>query len=364
MRNLTAKRQVAMISTSQHAQHARGRLPVRLEHGAMAAYAWLMLGHHCPSRAASWTQAPVMPGLPALGLPALVLLTGAALTLAVAAVLCLLQRQRRLRHAHERLLKQLAAETTLRISAQLAVLSTHATLSKLVARQAVIKTGERRRIARDIHDDLGQNLLALKIDLSLLQMRTRDSHPTLHQQLGRVAQHVELTIRSMRSVVLDLQPIALDAGLAIGLERLLHEFSRSNNIPYRLHAGPGAYGNGASIEALLFRSTQEALANIARHAQASVVSVTLLCDSNCLTMTVCDNGVGMASGQAWRGCGLIGMQQRVAAAGGGFSVVSEPGAGTVLTLSIPLPARAAALAQAPAPGTSTGAAADARYAAS
>ena len=299
----------------------------------------LVLGRHGPARGADW--------LPTSAATSLLLVTGAGALLTLG-LLWLLWRQQAWRSDRDRLVRQLATESTLRVNAQLAVLTTHAALSKLMAKQAVIKTGERRRIARDIHDDLGQNLLALKIELSLLQMSTRDRHPALHQQLGLVAQHVEMTIRSMRSVVLDLQPITLEAGLRIALQRQLHEFGRINNISCEFHDTPAVYGNGIALDTLLFRSTQEALSNIVRHAQASVVSLTLQRGSNSVSMTVCDNGVGLPVGQASRGCGLNGMQQRVQAAGGCFSIVSQPGTGTVLSLSIPLADAADAADAAPA----------------
>jgi signal transduction histidine kinase len=87
---------------------------------------------------------------------------------------------------------------------------------------------------------------------------------------------------------------------------------------------------------MLFRILQESLANVARHAQATAVKVALERSGDLLTLTVQDNGVGMADGQDTRGCGLVGIADRVAAAGGKFAIDSEPGNGTLLSLSIPL----------------------------
>jgi signal transduction histidine kinase len=285
----------------------------------------LYAGQHYPARAAGWS-----------GVPANALL-GAATALLALALIWLLRHERAQRRRNLTLQRQLTVETTLRINAQLAVLTTHAALTKLVARQAVIRDNERRRIGRDIHDDLGQNLLALKIDISLMQLSTHDSHPLLHLKLEQIARHVELTMRSLRGIVLDLHPIGLEAGLRAGLERQLHEFSRLNGISCDLSADSGLYAMTGGLDAIVFRAVQEALSNIARHARANRVAVALVVQNGVLSITVRDDGVGIAPDQPWRGCGLVGIRERVTAVGGALCVASQPGDGTTITLQIPLP---------------------------
>ena len=122
------------------------------------------------------------------------------------------------------------------------------------------------------------------------------------------------------------------------MERQLSEFARISGIDYELEADGNAFEGGASgeLDTMVFRVLQESLSNIARHANASAVKIALRRDAGGLTLTVRDNGVGMPAGQAARGCGVLGIKDRVAAAGGRFVIDSLPGQGTALSLSIPL----------------------------
>lgn len=233
---------------------------------------------------------------------------------------------------------QLGLERHARALAERALADTHGTLCKLVEQQEDVRETERRRIARDIHDDLGQNLLALKIELSMLQMSTKGAHPQLHQKLGCMIGNLDLAIKSLRGIINDLRPMALEAGLRYAMEWQLSEFSRINGIRHQFQADPDAFDpcpHGA-LDAMLFRVLQESLSNVARHAQATEVQVVLGRRGASLTLLVEDNGVGIAQPAPAEGAGLAGIRDRVAALGGCFAIDSRPGAGTVLSLSIPL----------------------------
>jgi signal transduction histidine kinase len=236
---------------------------------------------------------------------------------------------------------ELGAERHARQLAERALADTHTRLCRLVHQQEHVREQERKRIARDIHDDLGQHLLALKIELSLMQANTGGADP-LHPQIGSLLHKLELTIASLRAIIHGLRPLALEQGLQSAMETHLSEFSRVNGIHYQLDAGPGAFhpSRDHAVDAMLFRILQEALANVVRHAQATEVTIALHRSGDQLTMTVRDNGIGMAALPASRGCGLAGIAERVSAAGGQFAIDSEPGAGTLLSLSVPLPQRA------------------------
>ncbi len=236
-----------------------------------------------------------------------------------------------------------------RTQAEQALGDTHTTLCRLVQQQEQVRETERNRIARDIHDDLGQHLLALKIELSLMQVSTSGVHPQVHQKIGSLLQHLDQAIGSLRTIINDLRPLALEHGLRNAMEAQLAEFSRISGIPHQLEADPGAFHakSGRSVDAMLFRILQESLTNVARHAQATEVKITLIRSAELLTLQVRDNGIGMAGhpptrgcGMAGhpptRGCGLAGIADRVAAAGGKFVIDTQPGAGTLLSLSIPL----------------------------
>ena len=208
--------------------------------------------------------------------------------------------------------------------------------ARLASGQCKAREQERLRIGRDIHDDLGQHLLTLKIDLSLLQADKPGATPQLAQQLAVMARNVDLSIAALRRVIHDLRPPALDAGLQAACDGLLADFQRSTGIDcscdYRLDAAAGsAHGP------LLYHALQEALANIARHARATHVQLCLQQAGDTLACRISDDGVGLSGSPPRLGCGLSGMHERVAAAGGKLYIDSRSGAGTTLHLSLPLP---------------------------
>ncbi|MGK5047138.1 sensor histidine kinase [Janthinobacterium sp. GB4P2] len=208
--------------------------------------------------------------------------------------------------------------------------------TRLASGQRKAREQERLRIGRDIHDDLGQHLLTLKIDLSMLQASAPGATPQLARQLAVMARNVDLSIAALRRVIHDLRPPALDAGLQAACDGLLADFQRSTGIhcscDYRLDAAAGsAHGP------LLYHALQEALANIARHAHATHVQLCLQQVGATLTCRISDDGVGLSGSPPRLGCGLSGMHERVAGAGGSLHIDSHSGAGTTLRLSLPLP---------------------------
>lgn len=284
------------------------RLPYRLSILACltaCALACLHAGH------AAGTLPPAAP-------PSPLLLVCAILLVALA---LLLWRQHRLA-LRQRALEQLRAD---------------AEQTRLASGQRKAREQERLRIGRDIHDDLGQHLLTLKIDLAMLQTSTHGASPQLARQLAMMARNVDLSIAALRRVIHDLRPPALDAGLQAACDGLLADFQRSTGIDchcdYRLDAAAGnAHGP------LLYHALQEALANIARHARATHVELSLQQAGDTLVCRISDDGVGLAGSPPRLGCGLSGMHERVAAAGGSLHIASHSGAGTTLHLSLPLPA--------------------------
>ena len=233
---------------------------------------------------------------------------------------------------------QLGRERKSRALAERALAETHRTLCRLVQQQDQVREAERKRIARDIHDDLGQNLLALKIELSLLHGRTRGTYPLLNDMVCRMLGNLDLSIKSLRGVINDLRPALLEDGLRSAMEWQLSEFSRLNGIRHVLEADPEAFRDlpGKEVDATLFRILQESLSNVVRHAQASEVRVALRRKGDQLALTVEDNGLGMVEEAAHRGCGLSGIGERVKVLGGHFTIASQAGAGTRLSLTIPL----------------------------
>ena len=220
-------------------------------------------------------------------------------------------------------------------------------LRKLAEHLETVKEDERKRIARDIHDELGQNLLALRIDISMLSARTGERHARLHQRVNGVLENIDTTIRNVRGIMNELRPAVLDLGLPAAMEWQAAEFRKRSGITCALALPDEAtFGTITSDMAIvLFRGMQEALSNVRRHAHASHVDIVLAVRGARLVFSVADNGIGIAPHQRDKSesFGLIGMAQRVAALGGSFEVGRYvPGDGCTLTLGFDLPGESGA----------------------
>ena len=215
-------------------------------------------------------------------------------------------------------------------------------LRALSDHQQTIKEEERKRIALDIHDDLGQNLMALRIDVSMLHSRTGANHPRLNQQVERVLETIDSTIKSVRAIINDLHPSTLELGLCAAVEWLLKQFERRGAINYRLLI----HDDSASVKldnrqtAAIFRVVQESLTNIVRHAQASAVEVSLKLGAHWISVVISDNGIGMLPGDHGKAAsyGLKSIKERIGALGGEVTIDSHPGGGTVLAILMPVAA--------------------------
>lgn len=213
-------------------------------------------------------------------------------------------------------------------------------LRALSDHQQTIKEEERKRIALDIHDDLGQNLMALRIDVSMLHSRTGASHPRLNRQVGRVLDTIDATIKSVRAIINDLHPSTLELGLCAAVEWLLKQFERRSAIRYRLVI----HDDSASVKldnrqtSAIFRVVQESLANIVRHAQASAVEVSLNLSTQWVSVIISDNGIGMLPGDHGKAAsyGLKSIKERIGALGGEVTIDSQQGSGTVLAILMPV----------------------------
>lgn len=209
-------------------------------------------------------------------------------------------------------------------------------LRRLAAHTENIKEGERKRIAREIHDDLGQNLLALRIEADLLASRTSERHHQLHARAKRTLQQIDITIKSVRQIINDLRPNVLDLGLGAAVDWQVAQFRQRTGIACDVMEDLDDMAIDDGCATALFRILQESLTNISRHAQATRVRVELRLLHARITMTISDNGVGMdASNRHKPGSfGLVGIEERVKILGGVFTVTSRPGAGTTIEVSV------------------------------
>jgi PAS domain S-box-containing protein len=211
-------------------------------------------------------------------------------------------------------------------------------LSQLSSALQSIREEERKHIARELHDDLGQLLAALRMDLSLLQ---RDTLITAKSQktINSMDQLMLTSITTLRRIATDLRPRALDeGGLFFALQTLKKDFSVRHGIDCELIASEEQLALDDAHSTAIFRIVQESLTNVARHANASEVQIVFSRNDNALNFSIADNGRGIGEGdmQKSRSFGLVGMRERVKAMQGDFNLTSTPGEGTHLEISIPL----------------------------
>lgn len=221
--------------------------------------------------------------------------------------------------------------------ATLALVQFRQKLRALSAHQNRILEEDRKHIAREIHDELGQLLTALKMDVSLLRINFGDS-PALQKKAEEMRQLVDKTIAVVRQVATNLRPAALDLGLVPAIEWLAEDFSARWEIACTVDIDGGDFVLDDVLSTTVFRVVQESLTNIARHAKATKVAITLSRDHRTLHLVVRDNGHGfdMTAVGRKKGFGFFSMRERVLAAGGNLSVESAPGKGTIISIALPM----------------------------
>ncbi|GAB3452639.1 hypothetical protein GCM10027321_01630 [Massilia terrae] len=258
----------------------------------------------------------------------------------LATACCVLRR--RCRAAESRLRETTAAlhaEQRARGQAELALSELHDGMALLVQQQAAVRDDERGRIARDLHDDLGQTLLTARIDVSLLQVATKGLHTAANDKLAHLGSSLDAALRALRTAINNLRPLALGEGLRGALQRQVREFARLSGITCEYAAEDSAIEAAQReplLDVVLYRIVQEALSNAARHSHASLVRVSLRCVDGSVALDIQDNGIGMNADPATYGSGLSGLRQRISAAGGQFMVESGAREGTLLAVALPL----------------------------
>jgi PAS domain S-box-containing protein len=211
-------------------------------------------------------------------------------------------------------------------------------LRGLAARLEAAREAERARIAREIHDELGQALTALKIDLLWLKKRTPESSPELVHKLDGMAGIIDSTAQGIQRVAAELRPSVLDElGLRAAIEWEAREFATRTGIACRVELPDAQPALDPSRTTAVFRIFQEALTNVARHAAATQVLVRLDVTPEVFELTVQDNGRGIREGALHdsRSLGLLGMRERAETFQGNLTIAGNPVAGTTLTLTMP-----------------------------
>jgi signal transduction histidine kinase len=195
---------------------------------------------------------------------------------------------------------------------------------------------ERRRLARELHDETGQALTSILLGLSALEeAKDPDALTAATQELREL---VVATLQDVRRLAVQLRPAALDDfGLAAALERLTENFAEQTGLAVELESALGEERLPSDIETVLYRLVQEALTNVVKHAHAEHVSIVLQRNERAVTAVIEDDGRGFSNGQGEGGLGLIGMRERVALVNGRLRIESSASAGTTLLVEVPVP---------------------------
>lgn len=239
-----------------------------------------------------------------------------------------------------RLLMAVVRDVTERVRSEAELLASRQRLRDMAAQSETVREYERKSIAREVHDELGQVLTALRMDLTFLDMRYGSQQPELQTKFRDMRGLVDRAIQGVRNVATNLRPTALDMGLIPAIEWLCGEFRRNTGIACDFDAGGGGIDLPEDRAIGLFRIVQESLTNVTRYAQAHHVQVSLQREpgDDALRLQVQDDGRGFDPARATSGksFGLLGMQERAMALGGTLDVQSAPGQGACIRVNIPM----------------------------
>ena len=211
-------------------------------------------------------------------------------------------------------------------------------LRELVAHREQAREEERAHIAREVHDELGQQLTALRMDVTMLKLRYPEVAPEFEVHVRRMKEAIDTCIVSVRQVASSLRPAVLDMGVVASVDWLLKNFSERTGIATAFDAPADELLLDDARATAVFRVLQESLTNIARHAQATRIDVGMRCDDKVLYVNVADDGRGFDAKvvRDKRGFGLMGIRERVLVFGGQARFDTVIGQGTTVRLSIPL----------------------------
>ena len=221
--------------------------------------------------------------------------------------------------------------------------SEHATtqLRQFAASLQNVRDEERTRIARELHDELGQALTAIKMDIGWAADRVPPRDKTFVDRFQSTLALIDTTIRNVRKVATELRPSTLDLGLNAAIEWLVEELHSRTGVAYSLDLPNPEVEADPHLSTTIFRILQEALTNVARHSRATRIDVRLERNHGDLILEVHDNGKGIPqqSPPDREGClGILGMRERALALGGEVTVTSPASGGTIVRARIPFPA--------------------------
>jgi PAS domain S-box-containing protein len=202
-----------------------------------------------------------------------------------------------------------------------------------------IREQERAHMAREIHDELGQLLTVLKMDVSWLNKRVSTTEPAIREKFTELLDMLDTTVKTVRRITSELRPTLLDdLGLVAAIEWHLEEFEKRSGISKEFKSSVTEVTIHDSMKIGLFRILQESLTNVARHSQAEKVNVGLDKNNGHIILKITDNGKGFdTTRNTKKTLGLLGMKERTEMMGGEYHIISKPGEGTVVEVKVPVP---------------------------
>ena len=230
-------------------------------------------------------------------------------------------------------------DITDRKNVEVELLATHDQLRNLAARLQMTREDERKNIAVEIHDDLGQSLTALQIDLSWLIKRMPHDQKKLLEKAESMLRLVKVTDEKAREIATELRPPLLDdLGFVPAAQSYLSEFEEKTGITCDFFSEPEGIILDANVSIALFRVLQGTLINTAKHAKATRIKLSLAEQTDGLYMKISDNGRGITQKElaSRKSIGIMGMRERIAYIGGSLQIEGRPGKGTTVKVKIPV----------------------------
>ena len=239
---------------------------------------------------------------------------------------------------HHKQLTAVLRDVTQRRRTEADLHHTNQQLRELSAKLEDVREQERARIARELHDELGQQLTGLKLDLSWLANRLKDGREASPDKVLEMRQSLDAAITAVRRISTELRPLILDdLGFGEAVTWQAAEIEKRSGLKVQLDLPAAPWVKDDALATALFRIVQESLTNVIRHAQASCVLVRLVHAEADLVLTVTDNGVGLPTPLKGGGIGLVSMRERVVALGGVFSIANNNEHGLTVKVVVPWP---------------------------
>jgi PAS domain S-box-containing protein len=232
-----------------------------------------------------------------------------------------------------------ANEITERKTAEKRLKKSKKNLQKLARHLDDVRENERYQIALNLHDDLGQKLTALNLDIAWMKSRIGVQSLIVRKKLTDMSLMINETIEGIKEISSFLRPsILFDMGLVPAFEWQLKKFAEKSRIKYKFYYEPIEFNIDIKLSLILFRILQESLTNITRHAKASAIEVRLYLLKNKIGMLIKDNGIGIDKDKidSMKSMGIAGIKERVRSVRGNVSIKGEQGSGTILKISVPL----------------------------